>query len=321
MHGNILPMRKATLANFILLFALFTSCEKQTGIRQLEDGIIVTLDEQTAQAKQIKLQVVSDNIIHVTASPADTFSSAKSLMIVPELKNTGKWKLEESPDKVSLITNSLQVNVSLSTGEIIFTDTSGTVILKELTGGGKTFAKKTLDNQKSYEIRQVFESPDDEAFYGLGGHQNGQMNYKGEDVKLVQHNIVDVVPFLYSTKNYGILWDNYSISKFGDPRDYQPLNSLQLFSKDGKPAGLSADYYVDNKIVKTAIEDKIEFEFLETPQVDNFPKEVAQNGRVVWQGSFSSDVEGAHKYRRGVNPETPTMNSTLAMKRRINKPS
>lgn len=290
-------MRKVLPANcIILLFALFTSCGKQTPVQQLEDGIIVKLDEQTTQVKQIKLQVISDKIIRVTASPCDTFSRAKSLMILPELKNTAKWKSEASADKVSLITNSLRVNVSLSTGEIIFMDTSGMVILKELTGGGKTFERKMLDDENTYEIRQVFESVEDEAFYGLGGHQNGQMNYKGEDVDLVQHNIVDVVPFLYSTKNYGILWDNYSISKFGDPRDYQSLNSLQLFSKDGKPAGLSADYYVDNKIVKSAIEDKIEFEFLETPQVDNFPKEVAQNGKVVWQGSFSSDVEGEHKF-------------------------
>jgi alpha-D-xyloside xylohydrolase len=283
---------------FVLFFlVVFTfSCQDDKAVRRLEDGIIVKLDTARAGAAQVRLQVVTDNIIHVTASPCDTFSSAKSLMVVPGLKSTGKWKLIESPEQVSLVTNSLRANVTLATGEVTFTDTSGTVILQELKGGGKTFAESTVDSLKIWQIRQVFESADDEAFYGLGGHQNGQMNYKGQDVDLVQHNIVDVVPFVYSSKNYGLLWDNYSISRFGDPRDYQSLNSLQLFTRDGKPGGLSADYYVENKIVKSAIEDVIEFEYLETPQVDNFPKEVAQKGKVVWEGLFSSDVEGPHKF-------------------------
>src|SRR5690606_25154517 len=97
-----------------------------------------------------------------------------------------------------------------NTGEVSFTDLDGNTIAQERQGGGKSFEPIQLGGQQVYSIRQVFESPDDEAFFGLGGHQNGQMNYKGEDVELVQHNIVDVVPFLYSNKNYGILWDNYS---------------------------------------------------------------------------------------------------------------
>ncbi len=44
------------------------------------------------------------------------------------------------------------------------------------------------------------------------------------------------------------------------------------------------------------VEDKIDYEYLETPQVDSFPKDVAAKGKVVWEGSFSSDKEGAHKF-------------------------
>jgi alpha-D-xyloside xylohydrolase len=149
---------------------------------------------------------------------------------------------------------------------------------------------------KTHQVRQVFESSADEAFYGLGGHQNGQVNYKGEDVELVQQNIVDVVPFVYSSKNYGILWDNYAISKFGDPRNYGSINTLSLYNHQGHPGGLSAKYYVGDKIVRTAVEDKIEYEYLETPQVDGFPRDVAAGGKVVWEGSFTSAAAGTHKF-------------------------
>lgn len=289
-------MKKLLLLN-LLLALLISACSTKSNYEKLQDGVIVTLNTKEGGAKRVKLQVISDDIIHVTATPADTFSTAQSLIVLPEVKGSTSWKLEESADALSLITKTLRAKVSLASGEVSFTDTTGQVILQERQGGGKSFTPVTVNDLKSYAIRQVFESPADEAFYGLGGHQNGQMNYKGEDVELAQHNIVDVVPFVYSSKNYGLLWDNYSISKFGDPREYQPLSSLKLFTKDGKEGGLTADYYVEgDKLKETKVENKIEYEFLETPQVDSFPKDVSGKGKVVWEGSFTSDAAGAHKF-------------------------
>ena len=45
---------------------------------------------------------------------------------------------------------------------------------------------------------------------GLGQHQNAQMNLNGEDVELAQHNMDIAVPFVVSSRNYGVLWDNNS---------------------------------------------------------------------------------------------------------------
>jgi alpha-D-xyloside xylohydrolase len=286
-------MPKPILANVILLFLLL-SC-KQDPVQKSTNGIVVKLESTATPARQLKLEVISPTIIHVIASPADTFSKAKSLIVVPDLKQNATWTMEQSDSSVSVITDAVRANVSLRTGAVSFTGKDGDAILREQKGG-KTFKPVAVENIRSYQVRQVFESPQEEAFYGLGGHQNGQMNYKGQDVELVQHNIVDVIPFIYSSKNYGLLWDNYSISNFGDPRPYEPLSSLQLFTRDGKPGGLTADYYVENKISKSRVEDKIDYEYLETPQFDNFPKDVAQKGKVVWEGSFSSDVEGPHKF-------------------------
>ena len=43
------------------------------------------------------------------------------------------------------------------------------------------------------------------------------MNYNGEDVELAQHNMDVAIPFVVSTRNYGLLWDNNSITRFGNP--------------------------------------------------------------------------------------------------------
>jgi alpha-D-xyloside xylohydrolase len=270
--------------------------EQSSEIRRIEDGIVVAINNAGNNTKLVRLQVVSEDIIRVSATPADSFSTEESLMVLPAVQTQTPWSFTETDTTVVLSTSSLRALVRRATGEIVFTDTLGKVILSEQHGGGKTFLPKPISDKNYYTVQQKFLSPPDEAFYGLGGHQDGQMNYKGEDVELIQANIVDVVPFVVSSKNYGLLWDNYSCSRFGDARDYQPLNTVTLFNKDNIRGGLSASYYVRNKVVKDTVEDVINFEFLETPQVDSFPKDVARDGKVIWEGSFSSDEEGAHKF-------------------------
>ena len=77
--------------------------------------------------------------------------------------------------------------------------------------------------EKTAHIRQVFESPANEAFYGLGQHQNGLLNLRGHRIDLKQYNLVAAVPFFVSTRRYGMLWDNTSRTILGDPREFQPL--------------------------------------------------------------------------------------------------
>ena len=54
------------------------------------------------------------------------------------------------------------------------------------------------EGQPFLAITQQFNRGTDEGFYGLGQHQNRQMNYNGEDVELAQHNMDVAVPFLLS---------------------------------------------------------------------------------------------------------------------------
>lgn len=276
-----------------LLTLAMVRCSPDSTVEKTETGIILHLPGST-QAKVVQLTVESDRIIHVRATPADSLAPFHSLMVVERAAPRPEWSLEETEELITLVTKEIKAQVNRVTGEVIFSDKAGNLLLREKNGGGKLFTPNA--NGTDYKIQQEFESPEDEAFYGLGGHQNGQMNYKGEDVEMAQHNIVDVVPFLYSSKNYGLLWENYSISKFGDPRDYQSLSTLQLFDKNGQAGGLTAEYYVRDTIKTTKQENDITFEFLETVQVDSFPNDVSRKGNVIWEGSFSSTQEGVHKF-------------------------
>lgn len=297
-------MNKGIITCLILLLGtlLWEACTHQDGTGAFEKtahGITIQIDTpDSSQAHLIQLDVITNNIIHVKATPDQAFKPKTSLMVLPDLTpdQPPTWEVTETDGFVTLATPTLHAMVSVTTGEVVFTDSSGQVILQEQPGGGKQFEAVSYNREKFYHLRQIFQSPDDEAFYGLGAHQNGQVNYKGEDVALVQHNIVDVIPFLYSSKNYGLLWDNYSISHFGDPRDYEPLSSLTLYDRAGEPGGLSADYYVGDKVVTHTTAQDIDFEYLETPQLDTFPQEIALHGKMIWEGSFSSEAAGRHKF-------------------------
>lgn len=272
-------MKKLLLAFAVIAY----SCSNKPEYLRTEDGVVMN---------QVRLKVINENIIQVIASP-DSLKSEKSMMVIPQGPTSAPWDLRETAEGVEIKTSALIASLSFADGHVTFKDTTGNIILNE---SGRSLEPYQLEGTQSYHIRQVFDSPDDEAFYGLGGHQNGQMNYKGEDVELAQHNIVDVVPFIYSSRNYGILWDNYSISRFGDPREFQPLSSLKLFTRDDKEGGLTADYYVEDKLVKSLVQNDIGIEYLETPAYDTFPQDVSRKGKVIWEGSFTSDVEGDHKF-------------------------
>ena len=284
------------LAPFSFIFCplLFGHLNAQT-FKKTANGVVVYLSNPGASgAKAIRLTVVSDKIIRVTATPEAAFSEAKSLMVLPQ-KTTASWTLLPKENDVILQTGTLNVAVSLTTGEVSFAGKKGSAILKEAGDGGKTFNPVTVDGVKQYEISRSFETPAGEAFYGLGQHQEGLMNYRGEHVSLLQQNSDVAVPFLLSSKNYGILWDNYSITSFGDCRDYQPLDSFQLFDKDGKPGALTATYSDGDSVYISRREGEIDYPYLD--DMTKFPGGYKLgSGRVIWEGSIASNFTGDHKF-------------------------
>jgi len=55
-----------------------------------------------------------------------------------------------------------------------------------------------------------------EGLYGLGQHQAGVWNYRGESVDISQDNTNIAVPLLVSSNGYGIFWNNDSRSRFNN---------------------------------------------------------------------------------------------------------
>ena len=285
------------LAGTMLCFCL-AACPQEAVIKN-DDGITIQLKTtRPDQAKMIRLQVITDDIIRVTATPGNQFPADHSLITAyPETQKRG-WDIQQKEDEAMLSTATMQATVSLTTGEITFSDKEGNVILKENNGGGKSFEPIEVDQTQAYSIRQLFESPDDEAFYGLGQHQSDEFNYKGKNEILYQYNTKVSIPFIVSNKNYGILWDNYSVTKFGDPRDYAPLSQFKLYDKTGKEGGLTATYMENgdaNNVFVERQESNIDYEHLET--IKNFPADFPfYRSSIVWEGEIEPTESGIFRF-------------------------
>ena len=135
----------------------------------------------------------------------------------------------------------------------------------------------------------------------LGQHQDGIMNYKGQQVTFFQNNTEVAVPFLISSKNYGILWDNYSLTRAGDVRPFHQLSAMQLFSKKNEPGWLTASYANDKhklqEVITERAETSINMEFLGDSKIQ-LPKEFnPATGAVTWEGSLASHLSGLHQFR------------------------
>ena len=269
---------------------------------QTKVGVIVFTDPVfTGTSHAVKLEVVSDNIIRVTASPDKKNVSTESLVVVHNKRPGIVWNIVPSKDKLTLKTKTLTAIINLKTGVVSFWDTNGKKIVDEKPIAGRSFQPAVFDGKRYYNLTQTFQTTSDDAWYGLGQHQDGVLNYRGQQVTFFQNNTEVAIPFLVSNKNYGILWDNYSLTKVGDTRPLHPLSSFQLFSKNGEAGWLTASYANDKQkprdIITERAETGIDMEFLGESKI-KLPQEFRpEKGMVTWEGSLASHLSGLHQLR------------------------
>ena len=264
------------------------------------NGNYVTICPDNGQAKVIRLEVMNDNIIRVRATSKEALpEKPASLMIVPQSAPAkGSYSVTEEGETVVVKARNVKAVVQKATGEVAFFDAAGKQLLKEAKDGKQfwdfTVPERELGLKTGYTVpeeqkhglswQMKFDSPDDEAFYGLGQHQSEEFNMKGKNEDLFQYNTKVSIPFVLSNKNYGLLWDSYSYCRFGNPNDYLQLNrAFRLYDKQGNMGHLTGTYVDRNGKKLVRDEDSIYYEY-GTPEksaialktdnggIKNFPK-------------------------------------------------
>ncbi|SEN44431.1 alpha-D-xyloside xylohydrolase [bacterium A37T11] len=277
-----------------------TMAQQKAIYNKIANGIEISLANSGAQpAQQLRLTVINARIIHVEAFPAGPLNiSRPELMLTDTVKAyTGAWNLLEQGDQLLLKTDSLTASVSLLNGAIAFTDHAGNTLTSEQPRSALSFTPDAYNGDSFYQIKQSFELAGDEALYGLGQHQGGQMNYRGRQVTLLQYNTEVAVPLLLSTRHYGILWHNYSITKAGDVRPLMPLSAFKLYAADGQQGWLTASYYKKDhpdSLLLHRPESDISYSYLS--DLARLPQDIQLSNTLVrYEGAIESPDDGLHR--------------------------
>lgn len=91
----------------------------------VEDGVIV----HTADGN-VRLKVINDKIIRVSATPGTDFPADASLVVIP-VKDKPVYKLSQKDGNVYVSTNEVKAVVSEKTGAVSFFDKAGKKILQK----------------------------------------------------------------------------------------------------------------------------------------------------------------------------------------------
>lgn len=170
------------------------------------DGVLFTMN-----TGRMKLRVCKDDIIRVMYTPTTSFSSRASFMVNNSFGVIPAFSVSETSSVVTMTTAKLKTEVNKTTGAVKFYDSANNVLCQERSDGGRTVSSVSYDGDNGYSLTQVFTTTSSEALYGLGGYASGGANRKGQKITLKQSNASSIaIPYLLSTKGYGILWDNNS---------------------------------------------------------------------------------------------------------------
>ena len=313
------------MKKFLMMVSALLTAGTAMAAEVQTSGNCVTIRPDGGQAKVICLEVMNDNIIRVRATSKDALpDKPASLMIVPQTAPAkGSYTINDEGDQVTVKAKNVKAVVEKATGEVTFFDAEGKQLLKEAKDGKQfwdfTVPERELGMKTGYTVpeeqkhglswQMKFDSPDDEAFYGLGQHQSEEFNMKGKNEDLFQYNTKVSIPFVLSNKNYGLLWDSYSFCRFGNPNDYLQLNrAFKLYDRTGKEGHLTGTY-IDargKKLVRD--EDSIYYEY-GTPEkseialktdnggIKNFPKEINLMGaNVTYEGFIEPTTSSLYQF-------------------------
>jgi len=233
------PLRAALAASLLLLCgdAAFAAIQD---VRESGSGIEYRVDDT-----HVRVDFVTDRIVHVTATRNQDWSTSAHLMRAEVAERAGPVTATDEGDNRVLRSGQLSVVVNRATGALVFRNAAGEVVLREDDAAPRAFERvavmkpvpdpatvsivRTVDGDRQVAGKYIqqkdrdawkatarFHLRDDEALYGLGFDEMADLNLRGTTKRLYQHNLRIAIPFVVSTRGYGVLFDTYSAMTFAD---------------------------------------------------------------------------------------------------------
>ena len=180
-----------------------------TQVEKQPDSVLFTTQRGTLQ-----VQICTASIVHIVYAPAWPPPKRPEYIVQKADWPSVPFDLAQSDQNVTIKTARLTITVDRAQGLISYIDQNGKNLLTE---GPKQMTHVKVNGEQVYHAEDVFKIyGSEEAFYGLGQHQAGVWNYRGESVDLSQDNTNIAVPLFLSTNGYGIFWNSASVARWNN---------------------------------------------------------------------------------------------------------
>ncbi len=264
-------MRVVFRASLLLLLSFLFACTPRNEVR-------VKTGEGT-----VRLQVVTPEIVRISVSPDGKFPDRKSLVVLPQQGCTD-FEVSDAMGMVRLATSALSIEVYKANGAVNVLRADGTPLSRD---GHAAFQPITVEGKKAWSTTVSYASTDDEAFYGLGQHQAGEFDHKGRREELFQYNTKISVPLVVSNKGYGLLFDAYSLSRWGSEQPYRQLGEVL-------DVQLTGTYTTADGRTLTQAEDSLFYE--NERAIRNLPDLPLQGAKVRYEGTLTARESGDYHF-------------------------
>lgn len=211
-------MKHAKIIMYFLIFFVATERLAAQDWQKTEFGI-----KSTSNGNVIEVQFYAPSIVRILKSPEGKQFVKNSLSVI-ETPQKVTLAINQKNDIVNIKSDKINVGLNLKSGEVLFASNSGQPLVHEKSNG-TDFTPFDDAGSSTFKINQSFELDKDEAIYGLGQQQRGKLSLRNARINMIQGNTDDYVPFLVSTKGYGIFWDNYSPTVFEDKPEVTSFKS------------------------------------------------------------------------------------------------
>ncbi|BEV11776.1 DUF5110 domain-containing protein [Asticcacaulis sp. DW145] len=174
----------------------------------------------------LSLTALSDRAFHVRFARANqSLTSDPHPLLLPQ-SHRPKPRQQRIAGRVSLRLPGIRCDIDAN-GRLRFFDGQDTPLLSE-TAQARRLTPSKLGAETVLIARQAFESPADEHLYGTGCFQDGALNLRQLPRRLTQVNTQISLPFLLSSRGYGLLWLNSGKCELNPPSQSVALQKVDV---------------------------------------------------------------------------------------------
>jgi alpha-D-xyloside xylohydrolase len=187
----------------------------------------------TLKSDRLSVQL-SDGVLDITPLTEKTVRvqwhkgalNEKQELVLVNKAPVPNFKVSVTPATIQVTTRSLIVTLKKATCALSFADANGKTFLQEKPGSRKLIPG-SIQGEDCFTAEQSFTSAANETLLGTGQFQDGNFNLLNVSRKLAQVNTQIAIPFLYSSKNYGILWHQYGLTYYNPSDSVISLNKKE----------------------------------------------------------------------------------------------